>query len=534
MVRSKKEEPIQGPIINEVLCWAQNVINVSNELNFLNLGSVGFEEQEISRSRDLLINLLPNKDAPLLKKRVPRLASDSKSVQDLKEIYNIFQEYGKSENIPIFAAAQLDKLPPISYESPDATAMLIAFKKLENKVGLLTDSLDSSKVSTEGIINLITNVEHRLSDIETSKPRSRTVGNDLPLSCTDCGNGSLDPVNIISGMENGKIKMASPIDVNIEITLHTGDSNNDDSENKTPILESPKLRSRTNSESDQVMPFSDTDCGSDNVKNKGASSIDANIEGTGLTEDLINENSDTKKGKEIVVMNDKVHVALNEKAEVYGNSEAPFTLLQLMSLLLAMIIAPLTFFLNLCSSIAGDFWLIDNLVVSLYMLQIYVTIDEMIHAVIRPKFDNVQNVKETAKEYPYKTSKSSPTTAIILSLNGRTWLPNRYSCSECDFSTINRFVLNKHKEEHRAMVREKEGPEITYVCSVCDFKTTIKEDLYAHFLTHAGGDPDQYNVSIYAYGCQICSFKTPDKDYIYMRTFYPIRVEIGINIKALK
>ena len=238
MVRSKKEEPIQCTIINEVLCWSQNVINVSDERNFLNLGSVGFEEQEISRARDLLINLLPNKDAPLLKKRVPRLASDSKAVQDLKEIYNIFQEYGKCETIPTFAAAQLDKLPPISYESPDATAMLIAFKKLENTVGVLTETLDSSKVSTEGIFNIISNMENRLSDIESSKHRSRTVGNDLPLTCTDCGNGYLNPSDIISGMEKGKINVASSIDTNIEATLPTVDFNNEDSENCPPLFES--------------------------------------------------------------------------------------------------------------------------------------------------------------------------------------------------------------------------------------------------------------------------------------------------------
>ena len=68
MARSKKKGPSQGPIINDLLCWTQNVINVSDELNFINLASVVFDEQEISRSRDLLINLLPKNDAPLLKK----------------------------------------------------------------------------------------------------------------------------------------------------------------------------------------------------------------------------------------------------------------------------------------------------------------------------------------------------------------------------------------------------------------------------------------------------------------------------------
>ena len=313
MTRSKKEGPTQGPIINEVLCWAQNMINVSNELNFINLGSVGFEEREISRSRDLLISLLPKKDAPLLKKRVPRRASDPKSVQDLKEIYNIFQEYGKSEIIPNFAAVQLDKMPPISYESPDATAMLIAFKKLETKVGQLQDSLDNSKGSTEGILDHITNMENRLSNVENPNflnLRSRTnPRNEMPLSCTDCGCKSLNPINNISDKEEVKINVASYTDANTEVMLPTEVLNNEDSEKLQPVLESPKPRSCT--------------------------SIDANTECTGLSEN--------KKGKEIVIMNTNTNVALNENPKLYGNSEVTFSVLQIMSILLAMAIVPLTF-----------------------------------------------------------------------------------------------------------------------------------------------------------------------------------------------
>ena len=347
------------------------MINVYDELNFLNRGPEGFEEEEISRSRDLLINLLPKNDAPLLKKRVPRLTSDSKSVQGLKEIYNIFQEYGKCDIIPTFAATKLDKMPQISYESPDATAMLIAFKKLETEVKLITKSLDSSKVSTEGIVNHILHMEHRISDLESPelfKLRYGNVDSGLPLSCTDCGNGSSKLTNISSDKEDSKINEASSIDANIEATVPIADFNKNDSENRPPVLESSKPRSRTHSGSDQTIPLSDTACDFDNVINKVASTIDVNIEVSENTEDQKKVNSDNKKGKEVVFMNDKAHVALNKNAEAYGKSEVHFTVWQIISLLLAMIIAPITLCLNLYSGIVGGFVMIDHLVLSLYML----------------------------------------------------------------------------------------------------------------------------------------------------------------------
>ena len=143
------------------------------------------------------------------KKRVPKVVSDSKSVQGLKEIYNIFQEHGKCDTIPTFAAIKLDKMPPISYESPDATAMLIAFKKLQAEVKLITDSLNSSKTANEGIVNLILHMGHRISDLESPELFKLRYGNadsGLPLSCTDCGNGSSNLTNSSSDKEDSKTR----------------------------------------------------------------------------------------------------------------------------------------------------------------------------------------------------------------------------------------------------------------------------------------------------------------------------------------
>ena len=107
---------------------------------------------------------------------------------------------------------------------------------------------------------------------------------------------------------------------------------------------------------------------------------------------------------------------MNKNAEAFGKSEVPFTVWQILPLLLVMISASITLCLNLYSSIAGGFVTIDHLVVSLYMLQIYVVIDEMIQAVMRHKFKHFRNTKTTTKEYPKRVT--APKTAIILTLNG--------------------------------------------------------------------------------------------------------------------
>ena len=212
--------------------------------------------------------------------------------------------------------------------------MLIAFKKLETEVKLITKSLDSSKVSTEGIVNHILHMEHRISDLESPelfKLRYGNVDSGLPLSCTDCGNGSSKPTNISSDKEDSKINEASPTDENIDATLPIANFNQTDSENRPPALESSSPSSRTHSGiephsgSDLTMSLSDTVCDIDNVINKVASTIDVNIEVSESSEDQKKENSDNMKGKEVVFMNDKAHVALNKNAEAYGKSEVPFT-----------------------------------------------------------------------------------------------------------------------------------------------------------------------------------------------------------------
>ena len=127
-------------------------------------------------------------------------------------------------------------MPPISYERSDATAMSIAFKKMESKVGLLSEGLDSSKESLEGILKYMTNMENRLPNLESSKYSSHSDAEsefNMLLSCKDCGTGSLSPLNNLRDNGNLKNNVGLSKDEDIESSLPTDEFINENTYNNT-------------------------------------------------------------------------------------------------------------------------------------------------------------------------------------------------------------------------------------------------------------------------------------------------------------
>ena len=162
------KQAMGGPIINELLCWFQNMITVIGEPQMIKLCCTKFDEMEIVEACDLLLNLLVSEaDKPRFRRRLSKKVSDSVSVKSLKEIFQLFQEYGNFA--PNFVAMQLDKLPPIDYSCADVSGLLIKFKKMESRFEYILECSKSSNASMNTMRDTQLAVLDRIVALESRK-----------------------------------------------------------------------------------------------------------------------------------------------------------------------------------------------------------------------------------------------------------------------------------------------------------------------------------------------------------------------------
>ena len=94
-------------IINEVLCYVQNKIDILHVDLIVQLCEENFDKTSIEKAKELLFNLCHSEsDRTVMKSRT----GEHKSDRNLRDIYNLLQEKGK--NAPIFCAKNLNILPP--------------------------------------------------------------------------------------------------------------------------------------------------------------------------------------------------------------------------------------------------------------------------------------------------------------------------------------------------------------------------------------------------------------------------------------
>ena len=103
----------------------------------INLCTEKYSEKDIEHSKDLLFAMLHSDgDSTTLVKRRSSKLSESKSVKDLRDIYQLLQEKGTDE-LPPFVALNLGNLPPITFDHIDVTVLLNEIENVRNKVDVM-------------------------------------------------------------------------------------------------------------------------------------------------------------------------------------------------------------------------------------------------------------------------------------------------------------------------------------------------------------------------------------------------------------
>jgi hypothetical protein len=137
-------------VINELLAFLWNVLDVMDEESVHRLCTSSFSPEDITKSKKLLFESVPSA------KKVPNRRKDGKKKMS-KELDDIIclMKGTESELFPVFVAKDLHKIPPVSFDHVDATRILKDILRLQNQINAIEDKF----VSVEQFDSLRKNVE---------------------------------------------------------------------------------------------------------------------------------------------------------------------------------------------------------------------------------------------------------------------------------------------------------------------------------------------------------------------------------------
>lgn len=119
-------------VINELLCFIQNKMNVMDEKSLVLLSMSAFSKTEISAAKDLLFASI-NTSIPNVSRRV------DKEKKELQDIIRVFKNI-EPDNTPTFVAKELHKLPALSFEHVDVSRVLKDIILLQSEVKTIKES----------------------------------------------------------------------------------------------------------------------------------------------------------------------------------------------------------------------------------------------------------------------------------------------------------------------------------------------------------------------------------------------------------
>ena len=112
-------------VICEVLAFIQNKLDVMDEQSLVQICESAFSTTDIKLAKSLLFESLSKR--PTTRKR------EGRTLRDLEDIICLFKETNPEE-IPIFVAKRLEKLPPVTFDHVDVTALLKKIVLLEKNI----------------------------------------------------------------------------------------------------------------------------------------------------------------------------------------------------------------------------------------------------------------------------------------------------------------------------------------------------------------------------------------------------------------
>lgn len=125
-------------VINEVLAFIQNKIDVMNEESLVRICETAFTASEINLAKNLLFDSINTEVRKKIRKRT------GKSQRDLYDVIGLLKET-EPEETPVFVAKDLQKLPPISFDHIDVTRLLKDILIIQSDIKSIKESYATTK-----------------------------------------------------------------------------------------------------------------------------------------------------------------------------------------------------------------------------------------------------------------------------------------------------------------------------------------------------------------------------------------------------
>ncbi|XP_026333238.1 uncharacterized protein LOC113240203 [Hyposmocoma kahamanoa] len=175
-------------------------MDVMDEESITRICTTAFSEEEIVNAKDLLFSCIPAKQCKKLRKR------QGKTLRNVGDIVCLLKETDPEE-IPIFVARDLQKLPPVHFDHVDVTRLLKDIVRMRNDI----DRIGEEYATVVELQKLRTELEAlKNASIVNNFPLSRSVNNKRGAclwSSFECDSG---PMGLATGCEvnNSAIKSA--------------------------------------------------------------------------------------------------------------------------------------------------------------------------------------------------------------------------------------------------------------------------------------------------------------------------------------
>lgn len=119
-------------VINELLCFVQNKICIMDEESLIRLCVSAYSTAEITSAKNLLFESITTSTRNVSRRK-------NKEQKEIEDIISVFKSTDPDKT-PIFVARVLDKLPPITFDHIDVTALLKDIIILKTEVKYLKES----------------------------------------------------------------------------------------------------------------------------------------------------------------------------------------------------------------------------------------------------------------------------------------------------------------------------------------------------------------------------------------------------------
>ncbi|KAJ8715420.1 hypothetical protein PYW07_009902 [Mythimna separata] len=132
-------------VIDEMLSYIQNKVSVIDEETLVRICVSSFTSDEIKQSKSLLFDAIPSNLRKIIRK------NKGKEGRDLTDIINLFKS-AEPDDIPVFVARRLEKLPPITFDHLDCTKLLKDLVRMQAAM----DEIKSTYATLENLRDLRT------------------------------------------------------------------------------------------------------------------------------------------------------------------------------------------------------------------------------------------------------------------------------------------------------------------------------------------------------------------------------------------